>query len=96
MVTSPLVVEMTSKNRIKQQFPIISIISFRQFIELCNRLHVPDLSGNPDYKNNENRVKNRNVLIPRLTKIMEQKTNTEWCQIFEVDMSMMVLERLQQ
>ena len=53
-------------------------------MELCSRLGAPELGHSEDYKHNELRVRNRSVLLPTLTQIIKQKTNSEWCQIFEV------------
>ena len=55
-----------------------------QFKEFCSKLDSPELSQDPRFVNNESRVKNRKLLLPLLSEIIKGKTNSEWCQIFEV------------
>jgi len=55
----------------------------KQFAEFCKHINQTGLSSREEYKNNENRVKHRNNLIPKLSEVMSTKTNAEWCAVFE-------------
>lgn len=54
-----------------------------QFKALCALLQVDYLAFDPKFLTNKDRVKNRRELIDLLTKIFEQKSNSEWMKIFD-------------
>ena len=62
---------------------VVQTLTFRQFAELCGRLGAGELGREEKYKNNESRVRSRAELVPRLSEILGQKTNSEWCHLFE-------------
>jgi CoA:oxalate CoA-transferase len=45
---------------------------------LCDALDRPDLAGDPRFADNASRVKNRNVLVPRLEQIFRTRTAADW------------------
>ena len=55
----------------------------KQFAELCKNIGVSELAEREEYKNNEDRVRNREQLIPVLATVLAKKTNAEWCEIFK-------------
>jgi len=55
----------------------------KQFVELCHKIGAADLTQDSRFSSNENRVAHRSELLPQLSRILEQKTNSEWSQIFE-------------
>lgn len=54
-----------------------------QFKSLCQFLEVPDLSDDPKFSSNQERVNNRNELIAILSKIFAKETNKHWIKTFE-------------
>jgi crotonobetainyl-CoA:carnitine CoA-transferase CaiB-like acyl-CoA transferase len=55
----------------------------RLFVSLCEGLGLLDLSKDPRYIGNENRVKNRSTLIPLLEKRFKERTRNEWIKTLE-------------
>jgi len=55
----------------------------RLFVNLCDGLGLPDLPKDPRYAGNENRVKNRDTLVPILERRFKEKTRDEWMRILE-------------
>jgi len=55
----------------------------KQFTELCHRIGISEIALREEFKNNEDRVKNRHQLIPVLSSILSAKTNAEWCELFQ-------------
>jgi len=53
-----------------------------QFRELCEKLYMPHICDEPEYKNNEDRVKNRQSLEKILSEKFLEEENTHWCHIF--------------
>jgi crotonobetainyl-CoA:carnitine CoA-transferase CaiB-like acyl-CoA transferase len=57
------------------------VVATRQEIfwrKLCDALDRPDLAGDPRFADNASRVKNRNVLVPRLEQIFRTRTAADW------------------
>ena len=57
------------------------VVATRQEIfwrKLCTVLDHPDLAGDPRFADNANRVKNRDVLVPRLEQIFRTRTVADW------------------
>lgn len=50
----------------------------------CILLNIPEFINHPDYKTNNDRVKNRTTLIPILQKLFKEKTTVEWITEFEL------------
>lgn len=57
--------------------------SDKQFVDLCYRFELPDLSKDKRFKSNKMRVENRNVLIQILKNKFLTKTRNEWLQLLE-------------
>jgi crotonobetainyl-CoA:carnitine CoA-transferase CaiB-like acyl-CoA transferase len=55
----------------------------RLFVALCEGLGMPELAKDPLYTGNENRVKNRDTLIPIIEKRFNEKPREEWIAILE-------------
>jgi crotonobetainyl-CoA:carnitine CoA-transferase CaiB-like acyl-CoA transferase len=55
----------------------------RLFVALCEGLNLPDLPKDPRYAGNENRVKNRETLIPMLEKRFLERPRDEWIKALE-------------
>ncbi len=55
----------------------------RLFIALCEGLGLPDLTRDPRYQGNENRVKNRDTLIPLLEKRFRERPRDDWIKDLE-------------
>jgi len=55
----------------------------KQFAEFCDKIQSSELAKDPEYKNNEDRVRNRESLLPMLSSILSTKTNMEWCAVFD-------------
>jgi len=53
-----------------------------QFRELCEKLCMPDICEKQEFKNNEDRVKNRESLEKILSEKLLENDNTHWCHIF--------------
>jgi crotonobetainyl-CoA:carnitine CoA-transferase CaiB-like acyl-CoA transferase len=57
------------------------VVATRQEIfwrKLCTVLDRPDLAGDPRFSDNASRVKNRDVLVPRLEQIFRTRTVADW------------------
>ncbi len=57
------------------------VVATRQEIfwrKLCDALDRPDFAGDPRFADNASRVKNRNVLVPRLEQIFRTRTAADW------------------
>jgi crotonobetainyl-CoA:carnitine CoA-transferase CaiB-like acyl-CoA transferase len=55
----------------------------RLFVALCKGLGLPDLSKDPLYMGNENRVKNRETLIPLMEKKFGERPRDDWIKDLE-------------
>jgi formyl-CoA transferase len=55
----------------------------RLFIALCEGLGLTDLTRDPRYQGNENRVKNRDTLIPLLEKRFRERPRDDWIKDLE-------------
>jgi crotonobetainyl-CoA:carnitine CoA-transferase CaiB-like acyl-CoA transferase len=55
----------------------------RLFVALCKGLGLPDLPKDPLYMGNENRVKNRDTLIPLLEKRFRDRPRDDWIKELE-------------
>lgn len=55
----------------------------RLFVALCKGLGLPDLPKDPLYMGNENRVKNRDTLIPLLEKKFRERPRDDWIKDLE-------------
>ncbi|KAG0636640.1 CoA-transferase family III domain-containing protein [Tuber brumale] len=55
----------------------------RLYAILCQRIGKPEWITDPRFATNEERVKNRKILIPMITEITRSKTTQEWLEIFD-------------
>lgn len=62
---------------------IIAIANENLWNKLCKVIHKEELINDPKFKNNKNRVKNRELLIPILQDIFKTKKSKEWLKIFK-------------
>ncbi|XP_034949747.1 succinate--hydroxymethylglutarate CoA-transferase-like isoform X1 [Chelonus insularis] len=67
----------------KDGFMTIGTGSDAQFIALTKIINLPELSVNEKFKNNTERVKNREELLTILREKFKTKTNKEWSDILE-------------
>ena len=56
---------------------------YRQFLEFCGRIGRPELGSQPEFLNNEARVRNREALLPVLSEVMSQRTSAQWSETFQ-------------
>jgi len=61
---------------------VIAVASQKLWRQFCGGINRPDLTDHPDYATNSLRVKNRGVLEPLLSKILQSRTAAEWAAIF--------------
>jgi len=55
----------------------------RQFVEFCGRIGRPDLGSRLEFRDNEARVKNRELLLPVLSEILAGRTSAQWSDTFQ-------------
>lgn len=67
----------------KDAYMIIAAGNERQWQILMERMGRPDIGNDPRFNTNQNRVKNRDVLVPMLEEILGTKTTDEWAQVLE-------------
>ena len=60
---------------------ILAVGNDSQWQKLCKILERSDLIENIDYKTNQDRVKNRYILIPLLSEILVKKSSSTWIQL---------------
>ncbi len=74
-----------------QDFPtadgtmILAIGNDGQFRRFCDLAGAPELADDTAFSSNEARVKNRDVLIPRLRRITVTRTTAEWVALLEAN-----------
>lgn len=61
---------------------VVGIGSDTNFISLCNIIGLPELSTNPNFRKNKNRVQNRKELISILQNVFETKNRGDWIELF--------------
>ena len=62
---------------------ILAIGNDGQFARFCTAVGLSDLSANPQYSTNAQRIINRATLIPQITDVLKHRTATEWIALFE-------------
>lgn len=67
----------------KDGFYTIGAGSDAQFTDICKLLNMPELSDDPKFVSNKQRVKNRDELKQILTEIFEKETNEHWSDVFK-------------
>ena len=55
----------------------------KQFAELCERMGETSLASEEKYASNERRVENRLELVGKLSQVLSNKTNGQWCDVFK-------------
>jgi len=63
---------------------VVGALNEAQFVRLCKVLNKPELSIDPRFKENKDRVKNRVILIDLLKQYFGQKETKEWIQQLEL------------
>jgi formyl-CoA transferase len=61
----------------------IAVGNNSQFSRLCQVMGLPELATDERFKNNADRVKNREILIPKLNEVLSKKNVGAWLQILE-------------
>jgi crotonobetainyl-CoA:carnitine CoA-transferase CaiB-like acyl-CoA transferase len=62
---------------------IIAAGNDSQFAKLCEVIGCPELAADERYATNANRIRNREVLIPLLQKILSERSVAEWISLIE-------------
>ena len=57
---------------------ILAVGNDGQFAKFCDVAGVPNLASDPRFAQNQNRVRNREILVPQLAAIMLTRTKSEW------------------
>jgi len=65
------------------EYILIAVTSEKMWKKFCDVIKRDDLYSDPRFEVNKKRVKNRDILIPELEKILEQKTSDEWLPMFK-------------
>ena len=65
------------------EFIIICIVNDRQFTEFCNLLGLEYSLKDERFKHNQDRVNNRDALVPIFNEVFVDKTRDEWSKLFE-------------
>lgn len=60
---------------------IVAVGNDDQFRKLCHVIDHPELSKDPRFITNSDRVNNRDMLIPLLENVLKERTSREWIQI---------------
>jgi formyl-CoA transferase len=61
----------------------IAVGNNSQFSRLCQVIGLPELATDERFKNNADRVKNREILIPKLNEVLSKKGVSVWLQVLE-------------
>ncbi len=62
---------------------ILAVGNDSQFAKFCDVAGRPDLASDPRYARNQDRVRNRSVLVPLLEAIMKTRTKADWLAALE-------------
>ena len=63
---------------------ILAVGNDGQFAKFCNVAGHPELASNPQYAKNQDRVRNRAVLVPMLEAILKTRTKADWLAALEL------------
>lgn len=63
---------------VQKDYLILAIGNDNQFAKFCEIAGVPELATHPLYTSNQNRVRNRDQLIPHLAQIMRTRNKSDW------------------
>ena len=55
----------------------------RFYKKMCEVMGIPEYGTDPKFVTNDLRVKNKKELLPKLEKILLQKSGEDWCKLFE-------------
>ena len=61
---------------------VLAVGNDAQFCEFCKLIDHPELCNSDQFNTNANRLKNRNILIPIIQKVLKTRTANEWCNLF--------------
>jgi crotonobetainyl-CoA:carnitine CoA-transferase CaiB-like acyl-CoA transferase len=64
---------------------ILAIGNDRQFEKYCRIAGRPDLASDPRFATNQERVRNRTVLVPLLETLMKARTKAQWLALLEAE-----------
>lgn len=62
---------------------VIGATSNAQFVDLCKKIGREDMITDPRFKNNSDRVVNREVLIDNISRMTVKKTKKEWWELLK-------------
>ena len=62
---------------------ILAVGNDSQYAKFCDVAGRPDLAADPRFARNQDRVRNRAVLVPMLEPIMKQRTKSQWLALLE-------------
>ena len=62
---------------------ILAVGNDGQFTKFCAVAGCPELASDPRFARNQDRVRNRAVLVPRLEAVMKRRTKAEWLSALE-------------
>nr|XP_054771845.1 LOW QUALITY PROTEIN: succinate--hydroxymethylglutarate CoA-transferase-like [Lytechinus pictus] len=62
---------------------IIGAGNDKSFQTLCKRICLSELAEDPEFKSNAQRVRNRDTLLPILSKRLSEKTTSDWMDVLE-------------
>jgi crotonobetainyl-CoA:carnitine CoA-transferase CaiB-like acyl-CoA transferase len=62
---------------------ILAVGNDSQYAKFCVVAGRPDLASDPRFARNQDRVRNRSVLVPMLEQIMKQRTKSQWLGMLE-------------
>ena len=54
-----------------------------QFAGFCAAAGVPEIAENPDFATNQNRIRNRDALLPRIRDILRARSTDDWISLLE-------------
>jgi len=62
---------------------ILAVGNDSQYVKFCDVAERPELAGDPRFARNQDRVRNRAVLVPMLEPIMKSRTKADWLAALE-------------
>ena len=66
-----------------RDFIILAVGNDSQFAKFCEAAGRPDIAADARFAKNQNRVRNRSVLVPMLEEIMRARTKAQWLDALE-------------
>jgi crotonobetainyl-CoA:carnitine CoA-transferase CaiB-like acyl-CoA transferase len=66
-----------------RDFIILAVGNDSQFAKFCEAARRPDIAADARFAKNQDRVRNRSVLVPMLEEIMRMRTKAQWLEALE-------------